>query len=448
MKTTTTYILLIIALSVLASCKSDDDIQYVRQDKLEIKTIPITAQVEPYLLPDGSIITIVADNATSSKTQGGGKTQNHEQPNSEANASEGEHTTTPDQPQAESSYHIVKISTDGTVTKSPKLTYYLGSELNSELKFDDDDYVSTIDYTDNGEIFFKYRTHSGGLGVSKFESGVYIDGHTDILFDDRFIDGVPLNDGRFAIIHNDNPVMSIYDSQFNLTEEVEFPYLHMSVSDDFIAYNICGNIMLLNTDAAESTHEFYVYSTSGEMLNYGSTPILFDKIINIKDAATNTYTHAYAITGNIEIANDSTSVTASIITKLDSKGSVIYHYPSYEQNEVYNLTEYDGKLIISGFTTPSYSDYFSLNDVMSSLTSTTGKIVVIDAETKKELTTYTISLEGGVMPFAVVPDHNGKFYVYMARIFSTNVGQMGSRNQFGEAIYIYHIDDLNKLNIE
>jgi hypothetical protein len=85
---------------------------------------------------------------------------------------------------------------------------------------------------------------------------------------------------------------------------------------------------------------------------------------------------------------------------------------------------------------------------MSSLTSTTGKIVVIDAETKKELTTYTISLEGGVMPFAVVPDHNGKFYVYMARIFSTNVGQMGSRNQFGEAIYIYHIDDLNKLNIE
>ncbi|MBQ5551475.1 MAG: hypothetical protein IIT32_10455, partial [Bacteroidales bacterium] len=68
---TTAYILLLIAATALIAC-NDDEVTYVRQDQLAIKTFPITSVGWPRLLPDGSLITIEeSDNRNSTIARGG-----------------------------------------------------------------------------------------------------------------------------------------------------------------------------------------------------------------------------------------------------------------------------------------------------------------------------------------------------------------------------------------
>ena len=82
------------------------------------------------------------------------------------------------------------------------------------------------------------------------------------------------------------------------------------------------------------------------------------------------------------------------------------------------------------------------------MTAITGKIITLDADSGEEIGVNTISLEGGVMPFAVVPDNNGGYYVYLSRIMTSDAGMVGNNKSYGSSIYIYHTDDLNKLNLE
>ena len=93
-------------------------------------------------------------------------------------------------------------------------------------------------------------------------------------------------------------------------------------------------------------------------------------------------------------------------------------------------------------------DISNINDISRMMTTTTGKIISLNAESGEQTGINTISLECGVIPFAVVSDDGGGYYVYMSRIMTSDVGQMGSNSEYGNSIYIYHTDDLNKLNIE
>jgi hypothetical protein len=94
------------------------------------------------------------------------------------------------------------------------------------------------------------------------------------------------------------------------------------------------------------------------------------------------------------------------------------------------------------------SDENNFNQATRLLTSVVGKIITLNADDGNVLSSNTISLEGGVRPYAAVPDGKGGMHIYMSRYFSTDVGQMTSSSLYGSSIYIYHIDDLNKLNIE
>ena len=201
-------------------------------------------------------------------------------------------------------------------------------------------------------------------------------------------------------------------------------------------------------DEQKTEHEFYVYSPVGELLNYGSVDYVFEDIITISDPSSNAL-YGYAIISDADITTDDDNTErGSIIIKLDYKGSTIYEYQTTEISDVYNINHYNGTLMIAGTYMSMSMDISNINDIARVMTTTTGKIISLDAESLEQTGINTISLEGGVIPFAVVPDDGGGYYVYMSRIMTSDVGQMGSNSEYVNSIYIYHTDDLNKLNIE
>lgn len=425
---TTAYILLIIAATALASCDESLDTEYVRQDKLEIKTFPITPLVLPHLLPDGSLAIMEKDSEV-------GATPNAE----------------PQMPEQASgaSYHLIKLSKDGTITKSPKLTYTLGQGTTTGLDFERS-HTADINVTADNNFAFKYIGSNSYVVVSKFDTGAYIEEKiADITNGGKFAGCAPLDDGSYAFVHGKNPVMSIYDKENKLTNQIQLPYIFFDATSKYMVCSICGNIMIIN-GSGEEKYEFYVYSPTGQLLNYGTYYDLPDRIINIVDPVTNTFSHAYATIDDVWLLNENDEIQKGcLLMKLDQKGRVIYRYESLEQTEILNVTEHDGKLIIAGnYTSQSLNDIVNVNDITRVMSSFEGKIVTLDAATGQEISIQTLSLEGGIMPFAVVPDDKGGYYVYMSRIFSHEVGQMGIYNEYGNSIFIYHVNDLNKLNNE
>ena len=184
------------------------------------------------------------------------------------------------------------------------------------------------------------------------------------------------------------------------------------------------------------------------MLNYGSTEYIFEDILTINDPSSNTL-YGYATISDVDIMIDDDNMSKGcIIIKLDSKGSTIHEYQTTEITDVYNINLYNGTLMIAGDYMSMSMDFGNFNDLSRMMTSTTGKIITLDADSLEGIGVNTISLEGGVIPFAVVPDDNGGYYVYLSRIMTADVVQMNSDSEYGNAIYIYHTDDLNKLNIE
>lgn len=430
---TTAYILLLIAATALTAC-NDDEVSYVRQDQLAIKTFPIASLVCPRLLPDGSLITIVDDNTANNVTARNG----------ELDATHGAaiHAL---------AFRFSKLTTDGTWTQSDGLSYNITTEDNrqhdNQLALSDD--TGDIDITSDGNVFFRYCLESTFLGVANLDGEIIINSDIKSLFDDNYIGSIALDDGSLAVIHGENPVISILDASGEWSQQISLSSIRYDENAHYKVYGLCGNIMIVGNDTRQDENMFYVFSPAGELLNSGSCNYNYDRIINISDPSSNT-TYGYAIISNAKIqTDDSDSEDGGFVIKLDSNGNVIFEYQTAELTDIFNLTMHDGQLLVAGDYMSMSMDYLSnVNDMTKFMSTITGKIITLDAATGDEISVNTISLEGGVMPFAVVPDYNGGYYVYLSRIMTSDAGMIGNNNSYGSSIYIYHTDDLNKLNIE
>lgn len=433
------------------SCGDEDGIIYVRQDQLEIKSIPVTSVLSPYLLPDGSLAML-----EKGESKGVFIVQEPQQTDPvESNPDVNQSVPSTDTVyKSESAFYLVKLSKDGTITKSPQFNYNMVDYLNNVS-----DVIYSIDITANNNFYCKYYS-TNELFVSKFDVGEYLDGVDMVTSDDTpFWGCAAISDSEFVIIRGNDPVMYIYDSQMNLKQQCSLPYLKYTQDGNYYVHPICGNIMIIKPSqiADNTVYEFYVYSLSGELLNYGSFPYLPDRIVNIVDPATNTFTHAYAITSDAPITDEdgTTSQSGGSIIRLDQNGRAIYEFTDSEFTQIFNVTEHNGRLIVAGVkSTYSFDTFFNAFghniDSETFYSNLSGLIVDIDAATGGDLKTYPISLEGSAMPFAVVPDDNDRYYVYMARFLSDQIRQRNSSSddKYGNSIFIYHIDDLNKLNNE
>ena len=438
------------------SCGDEDGIIYVRQDQLEIKSIPVTSVLSPYLLPDGSLAMLEKGESKGvfivQEPQQTDPVESNPDVNQSVPSADTMYTS-------ESTFYLVKLSKDGTITKSPQFCYNM-------IDFSNTLYIRicSIDITANNNFYCKYYSNSTysddhNLYVSKFDVGEYLDG-VDMISnaDTPFWGCAAISDDEFAIIRGNDPVMYIYDSQMNLKQQCSLPYLKYTKEYYYYIHPICGNIMIIKPSqiADNMVYEFYVYSTSGELLNYGSFPYLPDRIVNIVDPATNTFTHAYAITSDAFSTDEdgTSSLLGGSIIRLDQNGRAIYEFTDSEFTQIFNVTEHNGRLIVAGVkSTYSFDSFFNAFghniDSETFYSNLSGLIVDIDAATGGDLKTYPISLEGSAMPFAVVPDDNDRYYVYMARFLSDQIRQRSSSDdKYGNSIFIYHIDDLNKLNNE
>lgn len=430
---TTAYILLLIAATALIAC-NDDEVSYVRQDQLAIKTFPIASLVRPRLLPDGSLITIVDDNTANNVIARNG----------ELDATHGTSTHA-------LSFRFSKLTTDGTWTQSDGLSFNITTEDNrqrdNQLALSDD--TGDIDITSDGNVFFRYYLESTFLGVANLDGEIIINSDIKSLFDDKYIGSTTLDDGSLAVIHGENPVISILDASGEWSQQISLSSIRCDENAHYKVYGLCGNVMIVGNDTQQDENMFYVFSPAGELLKSGSCNYNYDRIINITDPSSNT-TYGYAIISNAKIqTDDSNSEQGGLIVKLDSKGNVIYQYFTSEMSNIYNISLHDGTLIVAGSYMSMSMDFMgNFDDRSRMMTAITGKIITLDADSGDEISVNTISLEGGVMPFAVVPDNDGGYYVYLSRIMTSDAGMIGNNNSYGSSIYIYHTDDLNKLNLE
>lgn len=426
---TTAYILLLIAATALIAC-NDDEVTYVRQDQLAIKTFPITSVGWPRLLPDGSLITIEeSDNRNSTIARG-------------SNANDSQNRMSQDY-----AFRFTRLTKDGTMSYSPDYTFNISIDGNQHHSADDEDDYYNFEVTPDGGSVFRYCNPSGTFALATFDGGTIVNTDLSEIVSDLYIGCAPLSNSAYAVIHGTNPVISILENG-EWIDPISLPYLHCDESSHYKVYGLCGNIMIMCVDEQKTEHEFYVYSPVGELLNYGSVDYVFEDIITISDPSSNAL-YGYAIISDADITTDDDNTErGSIIIKLDYKGSTIYEYQTTEISDVYNINHYNGTLMIAGTYMSMSMDISNINDIARVMTTTTGKIISLDAESLEQTGINTISLEGGVIPFAVVPDDGGGYYVYMSRIMTSDVGQMGSNSEYGNSIYIYHTDDLNKLNIE
>ena len=428
----------------LFACK--DEPEYVKQDQLTIKAIPIKALMFPQLTPDGSLVTFVAEQSNNPRNMRQEKVKDGNNMDTAAvHAADGhDNRIEPNEP----TYHLVKLHKDGSITSSPAISFHFGDQTQRAASIDLDESIEGIDFgidiTNDGGVFFKYRLEYD-LAVSTLDEGGYIDTVTKSFVEGKFIGCAALDDGSIAVVHGNSASLSIFGADCTLQAKIQLPYFYCDEKDNFKVFNICGNIMIFSLD---EKHEFYVYSPAGELLNYGSIPYMFDRIINIVDPATGQSTHSYATTDVIQYIDASGEIQkACILTKLDYKGNVIYYRTRAEHTRLLNVIEQDGKLITAGYyVAKSYDEMNTFREGVSAITAMKGKISTIDAETGDEIDVTTISLDGGVLPYAAVPDGNGNYDVYMTRIFSSNLSNMD--DIFNDAIYIYHIDDLKKLEME
>ncbi len=415
------------------SC-TDGEPEYVTQDQLPIKAISITPAVAPYILPDGNLITLVSDS------------QNDELPSMDGAISkqENKHETNTNT----TTYHLVKIDKDGSTTESPDITYQHSGNNEGSTPFNfnnnSNSGTHTFHITSNGNAYCKYTSGNSSIALSTLQDGSILDVSIDNL-----IGAVALDDGTCAIIHGNTPTMSIYGNNGEKQKDIQLSGISSDEKSSYNAYGICGNIMIINATANDSKYDFYVYSPAGELLNSGSLNYLFDQLVNIIDPDTQTSTHCYAITSSTTAVIDGEQQTCNVITRLDASGNTTYEQIRAEEYVIVNAAEYDGQLMLASYyISSSYDSYSRGNSRMMASTSMEGYIVTLDASTGDEIQTYTIALDGGVMPYGAVPDGNGGYYVYMARFFSSDGTMMGGNSTYGSTIYIYRIDDLTKLNIE
>jgi hypothetical protein len=172
----------------------------------------------------------------------------------------------------------------------------------------------------------------------------------------------------------------------------------------------------------------YVFSTlDGKVINKYSDPgKLFTSYLNVVKNSVYVLVPTY----------DQYSTTF-VFHRFDIDGSNHQYTPSVVLNNCSNVTEINNRMYVTGYSTISKQGY-------NERSLTKGYVYSINLDDFNDID--SISMGYNVVPHAVLTNPDNGYNVFLSRRFDYD-DEM-ARNASNTNIYIYHVDDLHKLQID
>ncbi len=447
------HILSIVSIAALMVFSCNDTV-YTEQADSPIKVVSVSPVVLPRPVSDGSVVTVAYNNDTT--------------------------------------YSFLKISNDGSVI-STKFEFYFHSDYtpsgdnpsgdnpsgdnpggHSDDSHDPSSKQSVvslmsqyIDLSDanfrkniNDEFYLEYySTNNFGrstYAVLKFDKDAQLiyqvdstvnmmggSGRTQTVTQVP-VAGTPLNDGGYAMIFQTPSMggmqsssaqsydltMRIIDSDGKYKEEVALSFDESIVISS--VYAVADYVVMYYQNENTTGYEFCIYALDGSVVASGTS----EYSMTIHDML--------SVDGGVYMAAYNNTLSTNVIAKLDMQGNpeFVIMVDAY----VYNVTEKDGRLFFTGFNASTTAQASTLAELAAQITSATGHIIMMDAADGGNMQTISMSYDGGIAPYVVYPCADGGYDVYLTRVFLYDFANVSS--MYGNKVYIYHTDDINKLQLD
>ena len=427
---------------IATGCDKGDTVfsQYSQSPIKSVSCLPLFA---PLPVNEGALVTITQNSDQSYsffKVDKDGKvttkdfsfnwsesSNNNEQTNEQTNDPNGQPAPTPDvsqMPQPE-----INLAKDGRLRKNGLDEYYLeyystntfGRNYFSVIKFDKDCNIKfQLDSTINA---------MEGSGQGRFASVKRVP-----------VNGTPLNNGGYAMILQtpamgmllssaDYLTIRIIDSNGKFVKDL---YLGL---DSFIeietVYAINNNIVIFYKDSDDNKF-MYLINLSKESLT--KIPISSDDIY-----------YNFQMFYTVLFISGKTADGQYHLSAFDENYNRVIGFNCKKIAICLNVTYKGSDLFMSGFTTNSLSaELNTLDSYYEYINSLDGFILKGDSGDSTAIAEqYTMDYLNGVIAYATFQNDDGSYTVFLTQV--TPISMFSS--QFGDKIYIYHTEDLNKLQI-
>ena len=321
--------------------------------------------------------------------------------------------------------YICKVHDDGRVDS----TYYAFVE--NDLGFG-----SMGDFVVNnaGQLFIYDHDFDNNYTILRFEPGDFTHYKKFTMSIPRNygrIGGTPLDDGGFIVLAQEE--VGEWQSNWCLFRMNPDGSLCNPISADygdassFSTFYSVGDKMIIQFSTM--TYEtIYVFSTlDGKVINKYSDPgKLFSSYLNVVNNSVYVLDPTY----------DQYSTTF-VFHRFDIDGSNHQYTPSVVLDNYSNVTEINNRMYVTGYSTISKQGY-------NERSLTKGYVYSINLDDFNDID--SISMGYNVVPHAVLTTPDNGYNVFLSRRFDYD-DEM-ARNASNTNIYIYHVDDLHKLQID
>jgi hypothetical protein len=412
------YILALIMSVAAFAC--DKDIAYTRAYTPSVKAAPVKPLIDPCTLSDGSIVTITADST-----------------------SYGRYLFPP--------FYLTKISKDGTVTSTElKGLYDVSTLYYEELK---------LKVNDADEIFFEnfWQFYEGDL--LKFDKDLNLIYHINLSDKGYYpCTGITTKDGGYLMIAtksrgktNENKVQLLqFDGNGVLQSDTEITlewYEWYAHNLGFRHINAIGDDkMVLHTlekpQTGEAFFTYRIYTTDGKLRKYGFLNDVNDTELLYK-------TQTFSRDGYLYVAKADSTFAHTQILKIDSNHDTIFS-KEIGVSHIYSFEQSNGMITIVGPQGPcppqkdaSWFGYVA--HIKPYLSDIKGKILTMNPDNGEIISTATISLDGGTVPYTAIESADG-YDIFMSRVFDADINN-NIEWLYNNKVYIYHVDNLQKLDL-
>jgi len=353
------------------------------------------------------------------------------------------------------SFSFFKVDKDGTVTTKDFSFSWINELPASEINITQ--YGQFRKNTYDEYYLEYYYTNTFGknyYGVIKFDNQgnvmIQIDGTADAIEGAVVghitnvpkipVNGTPLNNGGYAMILQTPSMGMLQASATNLTLLIidrngNVVNNYNLARDEYISIekvSAVGNNIAIFYNNADKERQIGIFNSEGqEVKTYTIDPNLIFYNYQI-------YSQYLFISGKQD--------DVSHFWGFDGQFNLVMDVPSNKIIVSLNITYAENDLFFSGFTTNNLSsDLKSLDSYYEYVNNLNGFALSINTNSQEKQfdNTVTMDYNNGVMVYATFRNGDGTYTLFLTQV--TPISMLAS--PFGDKIYIYNTDDVNKLQI-
>lgn len=434
------YILLLSTV-VFAACDDEDNYEWGSYQNSPIKSVACTPMFMPLAVSDGTVMAVsendslysinkvfsdgsiksVSLNFTWSENRSFNPEQNHNNDQDANHSPEGNPSPIQDRIQ-----NIYVDLSNGMFRKNSNDEYYFdyysannfGRQYYAVVKFDKDcNILFQIDSTVNAM--------GGGMG-----------GNTSTVTK-LPVAGTPLNNGGYAMILQAPAMGMMQTTDYNLILRMidsngkygsEYTLDFSETVNIEVVTNVNNNIAIYY-ELSDGSYYYNVYSPIGELIG------------KYQIATNNNLFNSLTYNDNVFLSGVDLSTGQYFIQQLDQDGNITTEIPLKVAAVLTNITEFDGYRCFSGFTQTDMSGKVSSDSYTNYISNYNGVIILAKDGVMQD--PIIADYNNGVIIYATFKNSDGTYTIYLSQVTPITAAV----TEYGDKIYIYHTNDLKKLEV-